>query len=89
MTHNRKYQAVVEKIIQNGKHGPYVVARCEELDSIITFSLDRNVWQEDDLPDPGTMVVLSRVRKKRAGWRALVGRYVNPSDEATSNRREQ
>jgi len=87
---NASYKAVVEKIIEHGKHGPYAVARCEELDSVITFALDRKVWQEDDSPDPGTLVILSRVRKKRAGWRALNGRYVNPSDEqpATEGRNE-
>ncbi|MBI2475015.1 hypothetical protein HYV69_01175 [Candidatus Uhrbacteria bacterium] len=86
MTTN-EYIATVEKIIQNGKHGPYAVARCEELDSI-TFSLDRKVWKEDDLPEPGMIVVLSKVRKKRAGWRALVGRHITPSDKATSSSKE-
>ena len=80
MANDRGYQAVVEKIIHGGKHGPYAVARCDELDSI-TFSLDGNVWQEKDWPEPGMYVMLSEVRKKRAGWRAQNGRFIEPSDD--------
>jgi hypothetical protein len=76
----RGYHSVVEKIIHDGKHGPYAVARCEELGSI-TFSLDASVWQGSDWPEPGMCVVLSKMRKKRAGWRATYGRFMEPSDE--------
>lgn len=84
------YRAIVEKIIQGGKHGPYAVARSEEL-GVVTFALDRNVWQEGDWPEAGTYVMLSELRKKRAGWRAQHGRFVGPSDEQqqTSIRKEQ
>lgn len=91
MSQEQEYHAVVEKIIQNGRHGPYVVARCVEL-GVVTFALDGNVWQEEDWPEPGMCVMLSKVRKKRAGWRANRGRFVQPSDEQqTSNspRKEQ
>lgn len=74
------YQAIVNNIIVDGKHGSYAVARCEELGTV-TFSLNPQVWQEEDWPDPGTCVVLSKVRKKRAGWRAEFGRFLTPSDE--------
>ena len=80
MSQDQGYQAVVEKLISGGKHGPYAVARSEQLGSI-TFSLDPKVWQENDLPEPGTYVMLTQVRRKRAGWRALYGRFVEPSDE--------
>jgi hypothetical protein len=76
---DKGYQAVVEKIISDGRHGPYVVARSEELASI-TFSLDSKVWQEQSWPEPGTFVMLYQVIKKRAGWRAQYGRFVKPSD---------
>jgi hypothetical protein len=75
-----EYQAVIQKIVPNGKHGPYAVAQSKELGAI-TISLDSDVWLEAEWPDPGTYVVLSKIRKKRAGWRAQHGRFLNPSDE--------
>lgn len=75
------YQAVVEKIIRDGSHGPYAVARSPGLKGSITFSLDASVWQEEDWPEPGMYVVLTSLRKKRAGWRAKHGRFVKPSEE--------
>ncbi|KKT00844.1 MAG: hypothetical protein UW07_C0010G0028 [Candidatus Nomurabacteria bacterium GW2011_GWF2_43_8] len=80
MADDRGYQAVVEKIISDGTHGPYAVARSEKLGSI-TFSLNGNVWEERDWPEPGTYVMLFQVRKKRAGWRAQHGRFFEPSDD--------
>lgn len=80
MTNESAYRAVVEKIITRGPYGPYAVARSDELGSI-TFSLDRAVWQEADIPEPGVYVTLSQIRRNRGGWRAKHGRYVMPSDE--------
>lgn len=74
------YPAIVEKLVPNGRHGPYAIARCEELGSV-TFSLEPPVWTEEDWPEQGMYVLLSQVRKKRAGWRAKIGRFVQPSDE--------
>lgn len=74
------YQAIVEKVYGDGPHGPYAVARSSELGSI-TFALNQDVWPEEDWPEPGMIVMLSRVRKKRAGWRAKHGRFIEPSDE--------
>lgn len=89
MSNNVDYQVVVEKIIPDGKHGPYAVARSQELESV-TFSLDSKVWHEKDWPEPGMYVVLSQIRKKRAGWRATHGRFIEPSDEQQpSIRKEQ
>ena len=79
MADDIEYSAVVDKIIGDGKHGPYAVAFSDEL-GYITFSLDPEVWQEKKFPDPGMCVLLSQIRKKRAGWRAETGRYVRPSD---------
>ena len=74
------YIAVVEKTIRDGKHGPYAVASSDDIGTI-TFSLEPPVWEEKDWPEGGTMVVLSEIRKKRAGWRANRGRFLQPSDE--------
>lgn len=88
MASNQGYQAVVEKIIRGGKHGPYAVARTEEI-GLVTFSLDGNVWQEKDWPEPGMYVMLSQVRKKPAGWRAQHGRFMQPFDEPQNQHRTQ
>lgn len=72
--------AVVDKVIA-GKHGDYAVAHSDRLSSI-TFSLQTPVWQESDHPEEGMEVVLSDIRKKRAGWRAMSARFVRPSDES-------
>ena len=81
MEKERGYQGIIQKIINNGKHGPYAVARVEEL-GLVTFALDPKIWQEEDWPECGIFVVLSQVRKKRAGWRAQHGRFLQPSDES-------
>jgi hypothetical protein len=47
----------------------------------VTFSLEPTVWQEEDFPEAGNVVLLSKIRRKRAGWRAKAGRYYVPSDE--------
>jgi hypothetical protein len=73
------YEAIVQDVILNGKHGPYAVARSLAIGSI-TFSLDAKVWQEPIYPDEGACVMLSQIRKKRAGWRAEHGRFLQPSD---------
>lgn len=79
------YIAIVEKVVPKGRHGPYAVARCDQIGATVTFSLDISVWEEDDAPEEGTYVMLSDVRKKRAGWRAMKGRFVRPSDKQPSN----
>lgn len=74
-------RAVVQKIIENGDHGPFAVALSEDLEGSVTFSLDKSVWQESDWPNEGMIVFLGEIRKKRAGWRANYGRFWKPSDE--------
>ena len=88
MSNEESYQAIVEKIIHKGRHGPYAVATNEELGTI-TFALDSSVWQEKDCPEAGMYVVLSQIRKKRAGWRATKGRYFGPSDQQIANKQKQ
>jgi hypothetical protein len=84
MADQNDYRAIVEKIYSHGPHGPYAVTSCDKLGSV-TFSLDAVVWQESDRPEPGTYVILSQVRKKRAGWRAQKARFLEPADETTAN----
>ena len=81
------YVAVVQKVISVGKHGPYVVTKCDEIGSI-TFSLDKETWQEKESPKPGTVVVLSQVIKKRAGWRANSARFFKPADEKIASKQQ-
>lgn len=84
MSARNHFRAMVERIYPQGRHGPYAVARSEELGSV-TFSLEKPTWRAKDWPDAGTMVVLSNLRRKRAGWRAGLARYVTPSDEASAS----
>ena len=79
----KEKRALVTKIIKDGPHGPYAVASSKELGSV-TFSLDDKVWEEDEQPEPGTFVMLSRLIEKNAGWRARSARFANPDDVSVS-----
>ncbi len=84
------YQAVVQKVVHEGKHGPYVVTKCEAVETgTVTFSYDEETWHEKKEPKPGNVVLISGVIKKRAGWRATSARFLEPADEQTANRKEQ
>lgn len=74
-------KAIVQKVIEEGKHGPYAVATSDQLYGSVTFSLEPTVWKEDDWPEQGMVVILEKLRQKRAGWRAKEGRFFKPSDE--------
>ncbi|MBI1957114.1 MAG: hypothetical protein HYS44_01490 [Candidatus Niyogibacteria bacterium] len=76
-------KAVVQKVIREGKHGPFAVATSNRLEGSVTFSLESTVWKEKERPEEGTMVFLGELRQKRAGWRAKHGRFWKPSDEQT------
>lgn len=80
MVDKKEYRAIVEKVIPDGKHGPYAVVYSKELGSV-TFSLGNDVWDGEECPEPGTYVMLSKLRKKRAGWRAQHARFEEPGDE--------
>ena len=81
---DQSYCAMVQKVIPKGAHGPYAVASSEEL-GLITFSLEAPAWTEKDWPEGGSMVILSDIRKKLAGWRASRGRFLRPSDTTNPN----
>lgn len=76
-------KAVVQKVIREGKHGPFAVATSDQLEGSVTFSLEPTVWKDKDWPEEGMMVFLGQLRQKRAGWRAKTGRFWKPSDEQT------
>lgn len=80
----RSYQAMLEKTVKEGKHGPYAVTRSDLL-GLVTFSLDKPVWQEEEWPEPGTIIVVSDLIKKKSGWRARNARFFEPGDEQISN----
>lgn len=76
-------KAVIQKVIREGKHGPFAVATSSQLEGSVTFSLEPTVWKEKEWPEEGMMVFLGELRQKRAGWRAKMGRFWRPSDEQT------
>lgn len=85
MPQNAKdYKAIVNKIIPDGRHGPYAVAYSEEAGESLTFFLGPTVWQDAEWPEPGTVVMLSKITRKRAGWRAGCGRLFRLSDEQSN-----
>ncbi len=75
-----EYVAVVGSIVAHGKHGAYAVSHCKQVDGAVTFGLNTPVWMECDWPEPGMEVLVTELRKKRAGWRAMKARYVQPED---------
>lgn len=81
---DESYRAIVERVVLRGRHGPYVVASSDDLEGSVTVSLESPVWQDSVVPERGMYLILSQVRKKRAGWRAFRGRLVQPSDEPNS-----
>lgn len=76
-------KAVVQKVVSEGRHGPFAVATSDGLDGSVTFSLERTIWKEKEWPEEGMYVLLGKLRQKRAGWRAKAGRFFKPSDEQT------
>ena len=82
-----RYVGPVEKVVAPGRHGPYAVMRVEGIGTV-TFSLRPPVWNEKSYPERGMYVVLSQVRKMRAGWRAMSGRFMTPSDQQTGTETE-
>jgi len=84
----KQVKAVVQKVIKEGKHGPFVVAQAKEIAGSVTFSLEPTVWQESEWPQVGEVVFLEKLRQKRAGWRAKKARFFRPCDEQKANRKE-
>jgi hypothetical protein len=77
--------AIVQGILI-GAHGEFVVTTARGIPGSITFSLSPDVWHEESRPQQGIKVVVSDLRKKRAGWRAYHARYMRPSDQQQPKR---
>jgi hypothetical protein len=90
MARDQTYRAVVQRIIRDGPHGPFAICTLSGNVAVgsVTFSLDSHVWPEQIWPEPGTLVVVSDVVKKRAGWRAHSARFVRLSDEQATHSKE-
>jgi hypothetical protein len=83
-----RIKAIVEKVVSDGPHGPFAIATSDSFDGeSITFSLEPTVWLNKDWPEGGSVVLLWKLRQKRAGWRAKAGRFFKPSDEQTAERK--
>jgi hypothetical protein len=75
------YEAVVQKIVSDGRHEAYAVCIVEKPKKLsVTFSLRSRVWSEKRRPEPGEVVVLSHLTEKRAGWRANKARFKTVDD---------
>lgn len=76
-----RHIAIVQKVYLDGRHGAYAKARSATLGTV-TFSLNRDVWEEAETPEEGLWVIFPRgkVVRKRAGWRALKCRFLRPED---------
>lgn len=85
---DRRYTAYVQKVVRNGKHGPYAVVREDTL-GLVTFSLDQSVWREKRWPEAGSCIVLEDVHKKRSGWRANNCRFYRPEDQQSAQSTEK
>jgi hypothetical protein len=75
-----EFKATVQTIDKSGKHGPYALAIAEGLKGTVTFSLEKPVWKESSLPEPGHIVMVADLTQKRAGWRAQSARFFRPKD---------
>ncbi len=85
----KTYNAVVQATIKAGEHGPYAVTKCDGLEGSVTFSLVPPAWPEKEWPEPGSVVVLSQVHRKRAGWRANHSRFFKPADQQTAKSKQK
>ena len=81
-------KAVVDAI-KTGDHGLYAFTKPLRGTGVnvltITFSLEKPVWEENDVPAEGLVVILDDVRRKRLsngviGWVAMSARYERISD---------
>lgn len=84
------YRATVTKVVSEGPHGPFAWVSTQRVDGPVTLSLTQDVWQEDALPEGGSVILIGDLRakrvgarggEKRTGWRAHYGRFLRPEDE--------
>ncbi len=83
MSQNDSLQVTICKLVKPaGRHGPYVpyAVAVDERGIKITFSLISDVWIEDDYPEVGEVVAVSKLIRKGAGWRARKARRLSLFD---------
>lgn len=78
---------IVQKIVADGKHGPYAAVLDPNLGTI-TFSLKAPVWKEKRFPEEGSAVVLRDFEEKTAGWRAMSARFFRPTDTLNNSKKQ-
>src|SRR3989344_4808606 len=80
-------KAIVRKVFRKSPRGPFAVATPvdrPDIDGSVTFSFEPTVWDSDTLPEAGSAVLLGKLRKKRAGWRAKEARFWELCNEQRS-----
>lgn len=75
------FHAFVTGVDQNGQHGPFAYAHCNEQNVDITFMLSADVWQGNSIPEIGDEVILWDLKKRHAGWRALGARFLTLEED--------
>ena len=82
-------KAIVRKVVQKSPGGSFAVATPVDRPDIVgsvTFSLEPTVWDHPDkLPEAGSVVLLGKLRRKPAGWRAKEARFWEPCYEQRSD----
>ena len=81
-------RATVTRIYEHGEHGPYFISVSDTLGSV-TCSLRSPVWQDEVWPKVGQVVIFDELDLMSAGWRAIHGRRVRPSDEQVANSKKK
>ncbi len=76
-------KATVQSVVLHGRRGPFAIASTKGIRGRITFSLDEEVWYSNDIPQTGTLVMLSGFQKKRQGWIATAARLYSFADESS------
>lgn len=72
--------AVVENIITPRRGPSYAVAKAKGIDGSITITFTGPVWF-GKLPRIGEEIRLTKLMKRKLGWRAMSGRLSRPSDK--------
>ncbi len=78
---NTPIAGIVRRVVRDEGREPYVVTTAESFqEGSITFSLNPQVWSEDRDPEPSSEVIMTKLEKRRNGWRALSARFRTPQD---------
>ena len=73
--------------VEGDRSKPYAVTKTDAYEGSVTFSL--SVWQGEDPPQPGQVVLLGRVIETGMGFRAGSARPKPTPKKKRKNRKEQ